>query len=271
MGKRRSKRTANAKQVAPSHDPNETYAEYRSRVGPSPSVKLVVDALNKAGITFDPANENDAQWLYFLEVKYETYDPFVRNDGSIAPRSAWPRFLIQDKNSRLATECLLSKLGELLSAILLCEQEADRTDIPAMKLNVALRVREELYQLQTIWSRQPNYDHDHSRWIENFIDMIKALEWSADHALEMGVRAPHGKSNTLFEYTLFVRGLYDFWTAKKSQIGVYQSGGRWTGPFVELVERCEELLPAELRPPSAEARGKRVARAIGAHKKAKAS
>ena len=58
---------------------------------------------------------------------------------------------------------------------------------------------------------------------------------------------------------------------EKSRIGVYKSGGFYTGPFVELVERCEELLSPNLKPPSANARGIRVARAIGVDKKAKPS
>src|SRR5262249_37178434 len=128
-----------------------------------------------------------------------------------------------------------------------------------MKQNVALRVREELYQLQTIWKTRRVLDHDHLRWMEEFVCMIRDLEWSITRALELGIHSPHGKSETLFGYTAFVRGLYEFWIAKKSQIGVYQSGGRYTGSFVKLVEMCEELLPAYLKPPSEDARGRRVA------------
>jgi hypothetical protein len=259
MVTRRSKRPVNATQVDSSR-----------------AIKLVLDALSKSGIAFDPKNERDAQWLEILEMRYDLIGGLVSpNDGLLSTYSA-PRFRIQDKNSRLATEHLLSKLAEARSAVLLCEKEAERGDLPARKQNVALRVREELYQLQTIWKRQRvrAEDHEHSRWIEDFIDKIDDLAWSATKAIEFGVYAPHGKSNTLFQYTLFVRELYEFWTAKKSTIGVYKSGGCWTGPFVEIVERCEELVSIDLRPPSAEARGKRVARAIGvlgAHKKANAS
>jgi hypothetical protein len=233
------------------------------------AIQLVLDAFSKAEITFDPRNETDAKWLEILKMRYGLgADGFISPNGGLLTTYSAPRLRIQDKKSRLATERLLSKLAEVRSAILLCEKEAERGDLPDRKQNVALRVREELYRLQTIWKRQRVRveDHEHSQWIEGFIDKIDDLGWSAAQALEVGVHAPHGKSNTMFPYTIFVRVLYEVWTAKKSTIGVYKSGGRWTGPFVEVVERCEELVPIDLRPPSANARGKRVARAIGAHK-----
>jgi len=126
------------------------------------------------------------------------------------------------------------------------------------KLNVALNMREQLIEL-----------YENAKCIDNFIGLMDDLEWAADSALKTGVQASRGKSNIVAEYTIFVRGLYDFWAAKKSTIGVYKGGGHWTGPFVELIARCEEILPPYLRPPSANARGERVARAIGADKKDK--
>jgi hypothetical protein len=245
--RRYPKRIANAKQAAPSR-----------------ATKLVLDAFSKAKLTFDPSNKTDAQWLMVLQARYDLHE--LPATASVAPR-----LRIQDKNSRLATEHLLSKLREIRSAVLLCEQEAERVDIPAMKQNVALRVREELYQLQTIWKTKRVSGHDHAQWIGDFVGMIDDLEWSAAQALEVGIHAPHGKSNLLVSYTTFVRGLYELWRAKTSLIGVYKSGGHYTGPFVELVERCEELLSPDVKPPSANARGKRVARAIGVHKKPKPS
>jgi len=178
-----------------------------------------------------------------------------------AKESVQSRFRVQDKTSRLVTERLVSKLKEVWSLILLCEQQAERADIPPMKQNVALTVRENLSEL-----RGSNGDH-----FRDFIYMIEDLEWAAAQALEVGIYAPHGKSNTLFQYTALVRGLYEFWRAKKSHAGVYKSGGCYIGPFVDLVERCEELLHVNLRSPSADARGKRVARAIGLLKKTKPS
>jgi hypothetical protein len=277
MAKRKSKRISTANQAAPSFQtyrypkPKITpsfhtspYPKPKTFIEPPPSrvVKLVLDAFNKAGITFDPKNEVDAQWLFVIETKYATYDH--------GP-DLWPSQKIQDAKSRLVTERLLSALREVGSAILLVEKEAERNDIPVLKQNVALRVREELLQLQTIWRDPSDFDHTHLQWMQNFVGMIRDLEWSAARALEKGIHAPHGKSKTLAQYTFFVRGLYDLWAAKTSQIGVYKSGGRYIGPFVEIVERSEELLPSELKPPSAEARGKRVARAIGVHKRAKPS
>jgi hypothetical protein len=229
----------------------------------SPATKLVLDAFSKAGITFDPNHEIDAQWRLILDARFESYDASVTMP--VPPRSR-----IQDKNSRLATEHLLSKLREVRSAVLLCEQEAERP-VSTVKQNVALRVREELFQLQIVWKPEPVAGHDHFQWIASFVSMIDDLEGSAVHALKVGIHAPHGKSKLLVAYTVFVRGLYELWMVKKSDIGVYKSGGRYTGPFVELVERCEQLLSPDLKPPSVDARGKRVARAIGVLKSRKGS
>jgi hypothetical protein len=258
MANRGSKRTASATQAGdtPRREPGLQRREFDyPRVRLSPATKLVLDAFSKAGITFDPNKKTDAGLLHRMQLDCKMY----AKDAALAVVP--PHYRSQDKDSRLATERLMSKLKEVWSAILLCEEQAERADIPAMKQNVALTVKENLYQL-------PGSDHDH---FGAFIYMIDDLEWAAAHALDVGIRAAHGKSNTLFQYRAFVRELYYFWKAKKSEIGVYKSGGRWTGPFIELVERCEELLPAYLRPPSELARGKRVARAIEAHKKANAS
>jgi hypothetical protein len=309
MGKRRSKRTANAKQAALSRDPDntvrrpiswieseeyglqingtpppqygspapndrESYAQWRLRVGPSNREKLVLDALSKAGVTFDPSNSIDAQWLKILHHRYdEGWDPPTggnRRASSISFMS-FPRSRIQDTKSRFATERVLSEVRKLRSAFLLLKQEIERDDIPSVKLNVALNMVANLTERYKEDEYETSTDEDIADWIAGFNDLLNDVEWAAALALKAGVHAPHGKSNMLIEYTIFVRGLYDFWTAKKSQVGVYKSGGRWTGPFVELVEKCEELLSPRLRPPSANARGKRVARAIGAHKKANPS
>jgi hypothetical protein len=168
---------------------------------------------------------------------------------------SFPRNRIQDVKSRLATERVLSKVKELRSAFLLLKKETARDEIPSVKLNVALNMMAQLIALNDDYK-------DTADWIADFIDLLNDVEWAAGCALRLGVRAPHGRSNTLAEYRIFVRGLYDFWRAKKSEVGVYMSGGRYTGPFVELVERCEELLSPDLKPPSANARGKRVERAI---------
>jgi hypothetical protein len=224
-------------------------------------IEFVLDAFSKVGIIFDPENETDAKWLEALKQRY-----------TLVPIALYgPHFRIQDKKSRLATEQLLLKLEEVRSALLLCEKEAERGDLPNRKQNVALRVKRELYELQTIWKRVRAEDYEQSQWIKDFNVKIDELSWSAACALNVGVYTPHGRSKILLEYTFFVHRLYDFWRAKESTIGVYKSGGRWTGPFVEVVEKCEELIPIDLRPPSANARGKRVARAIGAHKKANPS
>jgi hypothetical protein len=184
---------------------------------------------------------------------------------------SFPRSRIQDMKSRFATERVLSEVRKFRSAFLLLKQETERDDIPSVKLNVALNMVANLTELYKEDEYETSTDEDIADWIAEFIDLLNDVEWAAAHALKAGVHAPHGKSNMLIEYTIFVRGLYDFWMAKKSEVGVYKSGGCWTGPFVELVERCEELLPPSLRPPSANARGKRVARAVGALKRAKAS
>jgi hypothetical protein len=256
----RRKGSANAKQTRASRQ-ELIWPDNQLTTGDA-NVQLVLDAFSKVGITFDPSNKIDAQWLTLLG----RYSSPAMPDPS-------PRFRIQDKRSRLSTQRLLSALKEVRSAVLLCEQEAERTDIPVTKQNVALRVKEELDDLQLAWKepseRVPNYDH--SRWIRDFICKIDDLEMSASCAIGVGIHAPHGKSNILVEYTIFVRGLYEFWSAKTSEIGVYKLGGNYTGPFVKVVERCEELLSPDLRPPTENARGKRVARALGVHKNRKAS
>jgi hypothetical protein len=149
MGKRRSKRTANAKQAAPLD--NETYAEWRSRVGPSNREKLVLDALSKAGITFDPSNSIDAQWLELLHHRYDDgLDPPMEGDtraSSNASFMSFRRSRIQDTKSRFATERVLSKVRELRSAFLLLKQEIERDDIPSVKLNVALNMLAQLIGL----------------------------------------------------------------------------------------------------------------------------
>jgi hypothetical protein len=285
MAKRKSKRISTANQAAPSFQtyrypkPKITpsfhtspYPKPKTIIEPPPSraVKLVLDAFNKAGISFDPSNKADADWLAVLEARFAHYDDPVLSS------LPFPGHTVQDGKSRRAVECLLSALKKLRSAILFVKKEAARADIPAAKQNVALNVLTGIPVLDedpSPWL--PNLDDDtpvnHWEAIQNFENMLTDLEWSTGRALQRGIHASHGKSKTLVEYMVFISWLYDLWAAKKSQIGAYKSGGRYTGPFVQLVERCEELLPSDLRPPSADARGKRVARAIGVHKKAKPS
>ncbi len=170
----------------------------------------------------------------------------------------------QENTSRVAVESVLQALLALKSAIEELEHQAARTDTPTHKANVAKRVRSEAEMLQKVWKKRKVRVYDHARWMKKFKDMADDLAWSAAQALEHGINPGHGRSKTIFPYQMFVRRLYKVWCLKRSDRGVYMSGGLYQGKFVDLLEACEELLlPAALKPPSSKARGERIARAIG--------
>jgi hypothetical protein len=115
----------------------------------------------------------------------------------------------------------------------------------------------------------PRFDGDlppPGTWLRKFDGALFDLEQDCAGCLDIGIVPDHGEAGTVYPYLFFVQRLYGIWRAKRADDGIYQSQGTHRGPFVHVVERCEALLPEEYRPQTEGARGRRIARAIGAIK-----
>lgn len=86
---------------------------------------------------------------------------------------------------------------------------------------------------------------------------------AAEQALTTGTATRKGRPPRLV-YHQFVDRLASVWAAKRNDPGYRVDGDSYSGPFIDLVEDCQSLLPAELQAPTTSEVANRVATAAPA-------
>lgn len=179
-------------------------------------------------------------------VKLETED-----DPSIRELASWavivPEYLVhQDSDSRKLLEVVRDTANDLRLAI---AAVAERADEPGSGLNV----------------RAVNIcDYTSVPLLEETALLCLQLELHAESVLKIGRRPGRGQP-PLLAYYAFVRRLHELYMERRQSPagkGFYEKGGTGQGPFVDLVEAAQRILPVAMRLRERSTIGNRVLQAF---------
>lgn len=106
---------------------------------------------------------------------------------------------------------------------------------------------------------------DKDDWDEYYWSILR-LSYCADQALKQGRIKSRGRP-TLLSYQAFIKNLYDFYAAAAAECelprkGYYEKNGEFSGPFVDLVERAQAILPLHMRLRERSTIGNRIVAAL---------